>query len=68
MGTSLDFEFGGQVVEVPVEGVGHDSTETDSAETGLLSDQGELEEGHEEEGAGEVAHSGESFALATVRV
>lgn len=46
--TSFDFEFGGEVVEVPIEGVGEGSTESDSSETGLDSDEWELEEGDEE--------------------
>lgn len=61
--TSLDFEFGGEVMQIPIEWVGNGSAETDSPESRLLSDEGELQEGQEQDNTSEVAHSGESFTL-----
>ena len=50
-------------MKVPVEGVGHYSTQTHSSETGLLSDEGELQECHEKQNARQVAHFRKSLAL-----
>lgn len=50
-------------MHVPIEGISHDSAEPDSPETWLLSDKRELEEGDEQHGAGQVAHSSESLSL-----
>lgn len=62
--TSLHFELGGQVVQVPVERKGENSTQSHSPETGLDPDEWELQEGNEEQCSCQVAHSCESFALA----
>lgn len=47
MDTSLDFEFGSKVVEVPIERIGHDSAKANSPKTRLLSDNREFKESHE---------------------
>lgn len=50
-------------MHVPIERICHDSTESNSPETGLLPDEGEFQEGHEQHCTSKVAHSRESFSL-----
>lgn len=53
-------------MEIPIEWEGHDTAQTNPPETWLLPDDWELQERYEQQSAGKVSHSGESFTLTLI--
>ena len=50
----------------PIKWISHDSTESNSPETRLLSDEWELQESHKQYSSSQVAHSRKSLSLTLV--